>query len=121
MYSNYKGLGRMKLFFFQAEDGIRDVAVTGVQTCALPICIRSADRRAGGVLWRDSRPGSAWPGSPAADRKSGVEGKGVDIGGGRISNKKRKKGVEAKGWISISTSFTSSSGLGLYRKSVIVI
>src|SRR2546429_5382923 len=28
-----KGLG----FFFQAEDGIRDVAVTGVQTCALPI------------------------------------------------------------------------------------
>src|SRR2546422_3611019 len=29
---------RSLLFFFQAEDGIRDVAVTGVQTCALPIC-----------------------------------------------------------------------------------
>ena len=29
----------MFFFFFQAEDGIRDVAVTGVQTCALPICI----------------------------------------------------------------------------------
>src|SRR5256885_4058419 len=28
-------------FFFQAEDGIRDYKVTGVQTCALPIC---ADR-----------------------------------------------------------------------------
>src|SRR2546429_9641065 len=27
-------------FFFQAEDGIRDVAVTGVQTCALPILYR---------------------------------------------------------------------------------
>src|SRR2546429_9685542 len=27
-------------FFFQAEDGIRDVAVTGVQTCALPIYLR---------------------------------------------------------------------------------
>src|SRR5436190_4354134 len=26
------------LFFFQAEDGIRDHCVTGVQTCALPIC-----------------------------------------------------------------------------------
>src|SRR6266496_5480652 len=26
------------LFFFQAEDGIRDLYVTGVQTCALPIC-----------------------------------------------------------------------------------
>src|SRR5256884_4582349 len=27
------------IFFFQAEDGIRDVAVTGVQTCALPISL----------------------------------------------------------------------------------
>src|SRR2546429_7240470 len=32
-----------RVFFFQAEDGIRDVAVTGVQTCALPIS-RSAAR-----------------------------------------------------------------------------
>src|SRR5256884_526727 len=33
-------LGRTDvLFFFQAEDGIRDVAVTGVQTCALPISL----------------------------------------------------------------------------------
>src|SRR5256885_3861568 len=34
-------------FFFQAEDGIRDYKVTGVQTCALPICShleRSAGR-----------------------------------------------------------------------------
>src|SRR5947207_15848996 len=30
-------------FFFQAEDGIRDHCVTGVQTCALPISIRSLD------------------------------------------------------------------------------
>src|SRR2546422_5822762 len=30
-------------FFFQAEDGIRDVAVTGVQTCALPIYRTTAD------------------------------------------------------------------------------
>src|SRR2546429_22913 len=35
-------------FFFQAEDGIRDVAVTGVQTCALPIC--AAPRRLLGDL-----------------------------------------------------------------------
>src|SRR5438270_11925861 len=27
----------MSVFFFQAEDGIRDLTVTGVQTCALPI------------------------------------------------------------------------------------
>src|ERR1017187_10787879 len=30
-------------FFFQAEDGIRDTSVTGVQTCALPICQLTAD------------------------------------------------------------------------------
>src|SRR5438093_11133207 len=29
----------MCLFFFQAEDGIRDWSVTGVQTCALPISV----------------------------------------------------------------------------------
>src|SRR5882762_10890184 len=29
-------------FFFQAEDGIRDSSVTGVQTCALPICSPAA-------------------------------------------------------------------------------
>ena len=32
-----EGGGRGKDFFFQAEDGIRDYDVTGVQTCALPI------------------------------------------------------------------------------------
>src|SRR2546430_13586102 len=32
---------RQVIFFFQAEDGIRDLTVTGVQTCALPICPRS--------------------------------------------------------------------------------
>ena len=34
-------------FFFQAEDGIRDIGVTGVQTCALPIS--RADRKKGGA------------------------------------------------------------------------
>src|SRR2546429_1373750 len=35
-------------FFFQAEDGIRDVAVTGVQTCALPIFVLAS---AGNPRW----------------------------------------------------------------------
>src|SRR5690349_21908461 len=34
------GLGGRVVFFFQAEDGIRDLYVTGVQTCALPIWTR---------------------------------------------------------------------------------
>src|SRR5438128_4731102 len=33
------------LFFFQAEDGIRDATVTGVQTCALPISHAVIDAR----------------------------------------------------------------------------
>src|SRR5690606_40557855 len=41
-------------FFFQAEDGIRDFHVTGVQTCALPICPGSA-------AGPESRRGSARP------------------------------------------------------------
>src|SRR5256885_4067234 len=36
-------------FFFQAEDGIRDYKVTGVQTCALPIC--SASESTGSNTW----------------------------------------------------------------------
>src|SRR2546430_17533771 len=34
------------LFFFQAEDGIRDLTVTGVQTCALPISMQRLVRAA---------------------------------------------------------------------------
>src|SRR2546422_3521491 len=37
-------------FFFQAEDGIRDVAVTGVQTCALPISPTPVFRQSGSYL-----------------------------------------------------------------------
>src|SRR5690606_25570192 len=44
-------------FFFQAEDGIRDFHVTGVQTCALPISIHSAPqwRPCGRREWRATR------------------------------------------------------------------
>src|SRR3712207_8406926 len=38
-----------EFFFFQAEDGIRDIGVTGVQTCALPISTALDDLTAGDV------------------------------------------------------------------------
>src|SRR5256885_7564525 len=44
-------------FFFQAEDGIRDYKVTGVQTCALPISLPLAPGRA----WFSSRSGPHLP------------------------------------------------------------
>src|SRR5438874_11727964 len=54
----------LSFFFFQAEEGIRDLYVTGVQTCALPICPhrRRARRDPGG------RPVARIPASPAAVR-----------------------------------------------------
>src|SRR5262249_53932707 len=45
-------------FFFEAEDGIRDWSVTGVKTCALPICRRT------------STPDPARPATTAASRNS---------------------------------------------------
>src|SRR2546430_16241239 len=91
----------MFFFFFQAEDGIRDLTVTGVQTCALPIS---------GTSSRGSPP-SATPGrTRAATSRSRTRagtgtaprfcrtrrseerrvGKGVDLGGRRIIKKKKK-------------------------------
>src|SRR5256886_4344411 len=42
-------------FFFQAEDGIRDLTVTGVQTCALPISMPLANVRSNKEVIRASR------------------------------------------------------------------
>src|SRR2546430_13467005 len=59
---------RCIFFFFQAEDGIRDLTVTGVQTCALPIFVG----RPGGPLFVDLRaPGRQRdPRRRRGDRKS---------------------------------------------------
>src|SRR5216683_5977224 len=50
-------------FFFQAEDGIRDLIVTGVQTCALPISLRldmqCALAQAGARDWSETGRGPA--------------------------------------------------------------
>src|SRR5437762_8114298 len=51
-------------FFFQAEDGIRDTSVTGVQTCALPIYVDRkvgvADRCRGGAYDDFAGPGDGF-------------------------------------------------------------
>src|SRR2546430_459161 len=77
-------------FFFQAEDGIRDLTVTGVQTCALPIYLRPARRglpRHG--EWWDvpAQPGSRRRGSAGlrgASREPQADaGRAVPAGGCR--------------------------------------
>src|SRR3712207_9197154 len=58
-------------FFFQAEDGIRDIGVTGVQTCALPICRRLPRRRGGPRLGRGGGPADRRRGGPG--RRAGEQ------------------------------------------------
>src|SRR5699024_11863072 len=58
----------VKFFFFQAEDGIRDRNVTGVQTCALPISPRAASPAAA------PRAPVAARGGAAARRRLGMGG-----------------------------------------------
>src|SRR3712207_7251570 len=98
-------------FFFQAEDGIRDIGVTGVQTCALPICygevdegafpslavgatktifescwnraIAMTDEEAREILAAKLEAGSAFR---SEERRVG---KSVDLGGRRIIKKKK--------------------------------
>src|SRR5688572_32441904 len=49
------GLPMELFFFFQAEDGIRDLTVTGVQTCALPISSLNSRRPRSALRQKRSR------------------------------------------------------------------
>src|SRR6202008_5141155 len=78
------------IFFLQAEDGIRDIGVTGVQTCALPIfsnlpIVSDKAESASCKLAATIASGE--------DRKSVVQGKSVDLGGRRIIKKKNNCGL----------------------------
>src|SRR5438046_9852071 len=81
-------------FFFQAEDGIRDWSVTGVQTCALPISRRSGGGVPSTTSFRTRRPTASSPGSPRSEERR--EGKSVDLGGRRISKKKNEGGTRRR-------------------------
>src|SRR5256885_8563002 len=97
-------------FFFQAEDGIRDYKVTGVQTCALPISraaargvpLRARRRGAGAAArpWARALPaGRGRPRVVASTRAldAGEVGRGacrgrgeISVGGGSFKKKKKK-------------------------------
>src|SRR2546421_369576 len=49
----------LRFFFFQAEDGIRDLIVTGVQTCALPISMSCSGNRPASMAANTRLPSSA--------------------------------------------------------------
>src|SRR5207253_5575608 len=86
-------------FFFQAEDGIRDGHVTGVQTCALPIFGRNGAHPHG-----RTRGGTAAPrlrGGGSSDRGRGFERNDLGAGGsGRgarhLRSEERRVGKECR-------------------------
>src|SRR2546427_976782 len=75
-------------FFFQAEDGIRDLTVTGVQTCALPISrlhgggdeARTTHREAAGLPGRQDRTAPGSGGIARVHQPARREGEEAQIG-----------------------------------------
>src|SRR2546427_10503291 len=86
-------------FFFQAEDGIRDLTVTGVQTCALPIFPEQAVK---GQLRNDLLRYRRVPVSPGDERAvhAGESASGdIDAGARRVDTpldrRQRRQGADA--------------------------
>src|SRR5256885_3895030 len=79
-------------FFFQAEDGIRDYKVTGVQTCALPISFLAASHD-GAAMMQASLPW--YPGGSLIENIKVVLTQGLAVTGGEplyllLANRDRK-------------------------------
>src|SRR5687767_16033902 len=90
----------LMFFFFQAEDGIRDKLVTGVQTCALPISAcaapapdgtRSHDAPSGRAAWDKSDCGSDSHWHPGARPRSEERRVGKECRSRWTSYQKKKK------------------------------
>src|SRR5690606_40627294 len=71
-------------FFFQAEDGIRDFHVTGVQTCALPIYL----------LEQHARPEGAEHAAQPAHHLAAAEDRALRAGVRRLRGEARERGEQ---------------------------
>src|SRR5438552_10498956 len=91
------------VFFFQAEDGIRDDLVTGVQTCALPICPMHgaeiegtrADVRGFGIRRERTRPLGMLPHGVQHDVPDDVY-PATDTLDGELRSEERRVGKECR-------------------------
>src|SRR5439155_13646400 len=83
-------------FFFQAEDGIRDGHVTGVQTCALPIYLRLEHVR---ERLQDLEPAFAFGAGHGEKGPTGADSKPSPSGtpsGGVLRSEERRVGKEGR-------------------------
>src|SRR5207253_4270673 len=102
-------------FFFQAEDGIRDGHVTGVQTCALPISSANTTKtRTAPAIDADSgRPITRWKVESVRTRSSAAGcGGGAPGGGATIFGAVAPPFVSPVGCASAAPDFTFSGGRG---------
>src|SRR5438132_14232765 len=87
---SYHSIMVVLFFFFQAEDGIRDHCVTGVQTCALPISEAAEDQGVlGGVI-----PHRYDAAAAGLSNDSGH----LDRGIGQSRSEERRVGKECRCW-----------------------
>src|SRR3712207_7874154 len=87
---------RERIFFFQAENSIRDIGVTGVQTCALPISGEVVGELGGAASPHDA---TRVPRGQVGDRPPGAEDHVVGVplrGGGAaaVRSEERRVGKE---------------------------
>src|SRR5437762_4654839 len=90
------------LFFFQAEDGIRDTSVTGVQTCALPICVGAVGRCSSirnRIVGGTTRPTGGRDGTgPAGSGAEAKTGSSVSGAGGTSTVSRSEERRVGKEW-----------------------
>src|SRR5688572_31998870 len=82
-------------FFFQAEDGIRDLTVTGVQTCALPISSGRPQGESQRLGFHATGPRTE--SGPALAREASRRSTRLRMSGGRLSrSEERRVGKECR-------------------------
>src|SRR5436190_18638880 len=85
----------MSFFFFQAEDGIRDHCVTGVQTCALPISSTAPPKSAFGTQRAHARSLVAYGSSAARYLATSL---GIWSACAMPRSEERRVGKESRSW-----------------------
>src|SRR5256886_4687765 len=94
-----RGRSSVLFFFFQAEDGIRDLTVTGVQTCALPISYTQSPRWPPGGRVVATRSGKPAMGDNKGHFAPGARRMLVDFAGGDLDalrSEERRVGKECR-------------------------